>query len=205
MDADDVSVPARIAKQVKFLLNNPKVIAVGGQCELIDRRGNSIGVKNFPTTHTKIYDALYQYNPIQHPSLMINKKLLGRHKITYHTEVLLAHDLEILFKLSKYGSLANLSEVILLYRIHSDSLSLRNPKDTFRHTLIVRKLAREMYGYKPSIYGLFIHAVQKMVMTILPSGIVYPLFRVLRMSRIKESVQLKWVYATTLIAGFFLK
>jgi len=203
MDADDISVPARLAKQVMFLQDNPKVIVVGGQCELIDREGNSIGMKNFPMEHCDIYDALYQYNPIQHPSLMINRKLLGKEKITYHSRVLLAHDLEILFKLAQYGELANLSDTILLYRIHSDSLSLRNPKETFRHTLAVRKMARQDYGYKPSLRGFLVHNLQKMVMMIVPSVVVYPLFRLLRMGRVKQSVQIKWAYVTAVVAGIF--
>jgi len=201
MDADDISAPDRLERQVEFLQDHPKVIIVGGQCELIDRDGNSIGMKNFPTSHREIYDALYQYNPIQHPSLMINRKLLGKENITYHTKVLLAHDLEILFKLAQYGRLANLSETVLLYRIHGDSLSLRNPKETFRHTLAVRKMAKQEYGYRPSVKGIVVHNLQKMVMMILPSVVVYPLFRLLRMGRVKQSVQIKWAYVTAAITG----
>lgn len=186
MDADDISMPDRLEKQARFLENNPKVIVVGGQCELIDKAGKSIGLKAFPTSHKAIYQSLYQYNPIQHPSLMINTRLLGKQKITYHTEVLLAHDLEILFKLSQYGKLANLPDIILKYRIHSDSLSLKHPKDTFKHTLKVRQIAREIYGYIPSKWGILVHNLQKMVMTILPSIVVYPLFRMIRMRKITE-------------------
>lgn len=190
MDSDDISVPTRIAKQVKFLQENPNVIVVGGQCELIDREGNSIGMKTFPTNHSEIYDALYQYNPIQHPSLMINRRLLGKYKIKYHTKVLLAHDLEILYKLSQYGELANLPDTLLLYRIHSDSLSLKNPKETFKHTLAVRKLARAEYGYVPSFAGSVVHNLQKVVLTILPSAIIYPLFRMIRMRHIVKSIKI---------------
>ena len=200
MDSDDIAMPHRLAKQVRFLQVYPEVIVVGGQCELIDREGNSIGMKNFPTKHDDIYGALYQYNPIQHPSMMINTKLLGKHKITYHTEVLLAHDLEILFKLSQYGKLANLDSVILKYRIHSDSLSLKQPKKTFKHTLIVRELAREKYGYAASKKGLFVHALQKMLMYILPSFVVYPLFRMIRMRQVMQ-FKMKLAYTAAAIVG----
>lgn len=200
MDSDDVAMPERLVKQVKFLQDHSDVIVVGGQCELIDREGNSIGMKIFPTKHKDIYEALYQYNPIQHPSLMINTKLLGKHKITYHTEVLLAHDLEILFKLAQYGKLANLDEVVLKYRIHSDSLSLKHPKETFKHTLKVRQLAREKYGYIPSKRAKIVHTMQKMIMAIIPSMVVYPLFRMIRMRRVME-FKMKLAYATAVITG----
>ncbi|MBP9702681.1 glycosyltransferase family 2 protein [Candidatus Woesebacteria bacterium] len=200
MDSDDIAMPDRLMEQVKFLLDNTDVIVVGGQCELIDREGNTIGMKNFPTKHEGIYDALYQYNPIQHPSLMINTKLLGKHKITYHTDVLLAHDLEIVFKLAQYGRLANLDSTVLKYRIHNDSLSLKQPKETFKHTLVVREMARHKYGYVPSKRGVVTHIMQKMLMRVLPSFVVYPLFRIIRMRQVVE-FKMRLAYAATAIVG----
>lgn len=187
MDADDIAVSTRIEKQVKFLQHNPKIVAVGGQCKLIDKNGKALGMKNFPISHQEIYHALNQYNPIQHPALMINKKLLGKQRIVYHNDVLLAHDLEILYFLSQFGELANLPDTVLQYRIHNDSLSLRNPKETFRHTLLVRSRGVKIYGYKPTVRGLIVNTVQKVVVTLLPSEIIYPLFRLLRMKSVKEA------------------
>lgn len=204
MDSDDIAFPDRLARQVSYLQKHKKVIVVGGQCELIDREGYSIGMKNFPISHTEIYDALYQINPIQHPSLMINTKLLGKEKITYHTDVLLAHDLEILFKLAQYGKLANLEDVILKYRIHSDSLSLKHPKETFKHTLMVRQLAREKYGYAPSKRGMIVHFMQRIIMSVLPSIVVYPLFRMIRMRTVME-FKMKLAYATAAIVGMITR
>lgn len=202
MDADDISMPDRIEQQVKFLQTHKRVVAVGGQCELIDRAGERIGTKNFPTSHRAIYESLYMFNPIQHPSLMVNTKLLKGNKIIYHTKVLLAHDLEILFHLAQYGELANLDEVVLQYRIHGDSLSLKDPKATFAHTVAVRKIARAMYGYKPSKKGWIVHALQRAVMSLLPSVLVYPLFRVLRMKKLVE-VKAQLAYLSAMVVGVF--
>ena len=47
MDADDISFSDRIEKELKFLLNNPSVVAVGGQCIIIDEYNHSIGKKTF--------------------------------------------------------------------------------------------------------------------------------------------------------------
>ena len=186
MDADDIALPDRLAKQVEYLLNNPSVIAVGGQCQLIDRKGKVTGEKSFPLTYTQIYRALYQYNPIQHPTIMINTKLLGDKRIQYHSDVVLAHDLELLFFLSQYGKLANLADVVLKYRIHTDSLSLRNPKMTFRDTMEVRKRAVKVFGYKPDMTGRVMDMVQRMIIMILPSVIIYPLFHIIRMRQVGD-------------------
>lgn len=200
MDADDISIADRLQKQVDFLQRHSDVIAVGGQCELIDKTGQSIGIKSFAQDHEQIYNNLYQYNPIQHPSLMINTELLGKQKITYHTEVLLAHDLEVLFKLTQYGRLANMPSVVLKYRIRHDSLSLKHPKETFRHTLAVRKMAKKMYGYVPTVKGMIIHNLQKVVMFLLPSFVVYPLFRLIRMRKLVE-VRSQLSYGVVMLVG----
>lgn len=202
MDADDIAMPDRLMRQVNFLQKHPKVVAVGGQCELIDRDGNSTGVKNFPLNHKEIYNSLYMYNPIQHPCLMINTKLAKGDNITYHTAVLLAHDLEILFRLSQCGELANLDETVLKYRIHGDSLSLKNPKATFAHTVTVRTLARKEYGYTPSIAAWVVHGLQISVMMLLPNALVYPLFRMLRVKKLAD-VKAQLSYATAVIATVF--
>jgi len=184
MDADDIAMSDRFEKQVDFLQSNPKVIAVGGQCELIDSKGKNIGEKSFPLTNNEIYSALYQYNPVQHPTVMVNTKLLGKHKLVYHSDVVLAHDLELLFFLAQYGELANLPDTILKYRIHNDSLSLRNPKKTFRDTIEVRSRAVKMYGYVPTMRGQMMGLLQQMIVSMLPSVIIYPLFHLIRMRQV---------------------
>ncbi len=186
MDADDIASRDRFEKQVDFLLSNPKVIAVGGQCELIDSKGKSIGEKSFPLTHVQIYSALYQYNPVQHPTIMVNTKLLGKHKLVYHSDVVLAHDLELLFFLAQYGELANLPDTILKYRIHNDSLSLRNPKKTFHDTVEVRSRAVKIYGYVPTMRGQLMGLIQQMIVSMLPSVIIYPLFHLIRMRQVGD-------------------
>lgn len=183
MDADDISLPDRIEKQIKFLLRNADIAIVGGQCILIDENGEVIGKKNFPTNHQEIYDALFSINPIQHPSCMINTGLLPRKALYYHNHSLLAHDLELVFKIAQYGKLANLPNIILYYRQHHNSLSLRDPKMTFRATLRVRQRAVQYFGYRPTLKGRLIHSVQTVVVNLLPAKSIYPLFRILHLKQ----------------------
>lgn len=152
MDADDIAYPARIEKQVNFFERNPNVILLGGQCQLINENGQIIGRKKFPLKHKEIYNSLFRMNPIQHPSCMINTHLIHRNIIVYHNHFVLAHDLELIFDLTRYGKLANLGGNILYYRQHPDSLSLKDPKETFRATIKIRRKAVKYYGYKPTLW-----------------------------------------------------
>ncbi|MCD6225910.1 glycosyltransferase [bacterium] len=188
MDADDVAFADRIEKQVRFLQNHPQVIAVGGQCQLIDEKGEIIGTKEFPLTNKKIYESLFMFNPIQHPTIMINRKLLPNGLIFYQNGSVLAHDYELIFQLAQYGRLANLKDYVLFYRQHRNSLSLRDPKKTFKHTLQVRYKAVREYGYKPSLKGLAANLAQIVIIALLPSKLIYPLFRLLRVRRKKATL-----------------
>lgn len=181
MDADDIAIPTRIERQVEFLLSNPEIVIVGSKCLLINENGKIIGEKNYPLTHDAIYNSLFTMNPIQHPTCMINRDLLPRQQIRYHNHSLLAHDLELIFEIAQYGKLANLNEPLLLYRQRENSLSLKNPKATFKATVQVRMKALKRYKYKPNAKSWLIHSAQNFTVALLPSKAVYPIFKFARM------------------------
>lgn len=191
LDADDVAMPERIYKQVKFLETHPDVVMVGSNCELIDMRGMKLADKFYPTTHKAIYEALFTMNPLLHPASMINRQLLPRKTFTYHNHSILAHDLELIFELSQYGKLANLPEALISYRQHRDSLSHLNPKRTFKATIAIRHKALGAYGYKPTIKGWLVHGLQILAVTALPEGAVYPLFNLWRLKSLPISMWLE--------------
>ena len=180
MDADDVAIHDRIEKQLRFLLNNPEVVVIGGQCILIDKEGRVVGSKSFPTDDSRIYSSLFAMNPIQHPTCMINRELIPNKNIYYKNHSLLAHDLELIFELAQYGRLSNLEEVVLLYRQYQDSLSLRDVKATFKATCEVRKRVVKRYGYKPDIKGKISNFAQTIIVGLAPKKVIYPLFSMVR-------------------------
>jgi glycosyltransferase involved in cell wall biosynthesis len=177
MDADDIAFPDRLEKELDFLLNHPEVVIVGGQCLLIDEAGEIFGEKRFPLEHAAIYRSLFKMNPIQHPTCLINCRLLPEGRVFYHNHSILAHDLELIFELAQFGRLANLSEPILYYRQIPTSLSLRNPKETFRATFAIRHKALRAYQYRPTLSGWLCHLTQFLTVALLPQKLIYPLFK----------------------------
>lgn len=180
MDADDVMLPKRLEKQVNFLLKHPETVIVGGQCLIINEYGKVTGDKIFPTNHEDIYRMLFQSMPIQQPTFMVNLARLPKRFHWYKAGQNTAEEVDLLFRLTKYGKYANLPEFVLKYRIHTNNLSLKNPKKTFSITYKTRKRAVSNYGYKPSLKAQTINLVQYLVIRLLPESIIYPLFSVWR-------------------------
>lgn len=184
MDADDVSTPERIEKQVAFLKSHPEVVLVGGQAVLIDDYRMKIGDKKYPLTHKEINNTLFTVNPILHPSCMINMKVVSKDKLVYQNHSVLAHDYELIFQLMQFGETANLPDTVIRYRQHRNSLSLHNPKETFWATCDIRRKAVSIYGFRPSLKSWLTHYLQILAVTILPSDLIYPVFLTLRTGRV---------------------
>jgi glycosyltransferase involved in cell wall biosynthesis len=179
MDADDSSYPDRFEKQVKFLLENPDVVALGGQVRLMDEKGKIFGVKTFPTDSNKLYIRLYTGVPIQHPTLMINKTKLPA-DFGWYGGWKKAQDLYLFFQLVKYGKLANLDDFVLDYRFYSDSNSLKSPKDTYHITKQIRAEAKSKFGYKPTFSSKLIELGQDILVYILPDFLIRSFFKLIR-------------------------
>jgi len=176
MDADDLMHPERIAKQLKFLKENPDVVIVGSQCVLIDQNGQKIGEKKFPTKNNDIVKMIFRSIPIQQPSMMINRSLLPKDFIAYDQNKNTAEEVELLFKLFKYGKAANLADFLHFYRLHGKNTSLKDPKKTFYLTF----LTRLKYAYKVNVLDLFFNFLQLTVIFILPKKLIFPLYSLWR-------------------------
>lgn len=180
MDADDISLPGRLEKQIKYLLTHPNIVILGGQCKTIDVNDKTIGHKLFPVTDKNIRDALYYENPIQHPTVIFNRNLIPKNFAWYNTNLPPAEDYDLFFRLAKFGKLHNLNSFVLKYRQYIGSETFKNPLNTFNVTLKVRKLARTKYGYVPSFKSNLIHRIQEITIKLLPSFMIYPVYLLVR-------------------------
>lgn len=180
MDGDDIANPKRIEKQVKFLNDHKNVVAVGGQCELIDAYGETFGTKDFPLTNLKIRKMIFSSVPIQQPTLMVARMRLPENFVWYDENYSSAEELELLFKLFKLGEVRNLNEYLLKYRIHKGNTSLKNPKKTFFLTLKTRLLAISKYGYRPTFGGVVATVAQTILVIMIPNSWIYPIYSMLR-------------------------
>lgn len=180
MDADDVALPMRIEKQIDFLVKNKTVVAVGGQCELINTEGTRIGYKRFPLLDSEVRKIIFSHVPLQQPTLLVNKSLLPSGFVWYDENYSSAEELELIFKLFRYGKVVNLNDVVLKYRMHSHNTSLVNPKKTFYLTLKTRLIAILKYGYVPSLKGILTTIAETLFILVAPTALIYPVYSYVR-------------------------
>jgi glycosyltransferase involved in cell wall biosynthesis len=73
MDADDISTPDRLERQVGFLTANPEISVLGGAAEFVSASGHRIGLCRRPESHEEIAARMYWEIPFIHPSVMVRK------------------------------------------------------------------------------------------------------------------------------------
>lgn len=120
MDADDISMPERIAHQVRYMEEHPEIDVLGTWTELI---GNSTGVVTPPCNHDQICSCLLFQNIIAHPSVMLRASTCD---YRYDESLSAGQDYELWSRLIWNKRFAILPEVLLQYRIHPNQTKFRH-------------------------------------------------------------------------------
>jgi glycosyltransferase involved in cell wall biosynthesis len=125
MDADDICLPERLAKQITFLRSHTEYVAVGARVELIDPEDLPICEAIDCYSHEEIETALLSEAgqlSIAHPTSVIRRAALLQIG-GYSSKYVHAEDRDLFLRLAEIGKLANLHEVLLRYRQHLKSTS----------------------------------------------------------------------------------
>ncbi len=118
MDAEDISAPERLKKQLLFLKNNPQVAAVGTQCYFIGRNDKRLGKSKFPVENQNIYQSPLHGISMQFETVMINKTILPKDVLRFHTKKNPFIYSDVFLKVLPYGKFANLSNFLHYHRNH---------------------------------------------------------------------------------------
>ena len=120
MDADDISIPVRLQKQMDFLNQNPAVAMVASHIVQINEDGEETGywADDMQTNDfLNIYSTLAKTNCIAHPSVMIRKSIAEIY--LYKTSQKGSEDWDLWMRMAADGlRIEKINEVLLKYRIH---------------------------------------------------------------------------------------
>lgn len=146
MDADDVSLPDRLARQVSALAARPEVVCIGGGFDVIDAKHRLLNRVMPPCEHAAILAmALLGRSPICGSNAMFRRREVL--EIGGYDEAAgLVEDLDLWLRLGEIGHLANLPDVISRVRFHDASQSATQQERQLDAIHEVVNRARERRG-----------------------------------------------------------
>ncbi|MDN4504246.1 glycosyltransferase [Alteromonadaceae bacterium BrNp21-10] len=128
MDADDISSPLRLEKQLLFFNSNPNVALCCLSLTKIDSNGVKIGENTVSNTYFICKEELLFGNPIAHPTVMLNTAVIPKDKIYYDKKYIHAEDFELWCRIIKEHKAVKIEQSLFKYRVHAKSVSSLNMK-----------------------------------------------------------------------------
>ena len=125
MDADDISLPDRLERQMEYLGKNHYDL-IGGITEMINENGSLLySIKSVPTDPKKINKALRYSQCIAHPTWLGRKEVFEKNAGYRHMPLCEDYDFTLRAVLNGFV-ISNLNEPVLKYRMTSNSISRSN-------------------------------------------------------------------------------
>jgi len=123
-DADDVSLPTRLERQVVFLEQNPRVVLLSSNCGWLENDRPVPGRQSDrPMTDAAIRWVMLLGNAFSHSALTMRRETLVEHDLRFDETMICAQDYDLWSRLIKYGLVASLQESLVLRRHHADAIT----------------------------------------------------------------------------------
>ncbi len=122
-DADDISMPTRLAEQVEFLDAHPEIVLVSGNIEQIDADGKKIGFLNRAAPSDWVRWYMLFYNHVSGHSQVMFRRAAALQVGGYNEERRYSQDYELWLKLLTLGEIAMLPRTWLQWRTHGANIS----------------------------------------------------------------------------------
>lgn len=145
MDADDISHPQRLEKQIKLIEDYD---IIGSNASLINDKGKIIGKVVLPKFNKEIEQSLLRYKPsLIHPSIMFNKKKvkLFQNNLVYNEDFMVAQDLDLWIRNLRSCRFYNIQENLIQLRKHPSNVSsVRSEEQLINSIIIVESFKRNL-------------------------------------------------------------
>jgi glycosyltransferase involved in cell wall biosynthesis len=137
LDADDVALPDRLARQRAFLDAHPDVGLLGTGAREVDAAGRDVALVTPPVEDAAIRRALIRRNPFIHSSMMMRRRVVEAAG-GYDARVPVAQDYDLWMRISRTTRLANLPEPLVVRRLLPARVSATRDDERLRAEARVR-------------------------------------------------------------------
>lgn len=127
MDADDLSYPDRITRQVTLLESRPELDVVSAAADFIDRKGAQVGFHPARCQGVKAARFMGLFGPpVVHAAVLTRADIMRRHRYLLAGNTLHTEDYELFTRMLLAGvTFSNIPEPLYAIRLRADSVSRR--------------------------------------------------------------------------------
>ncbi len=120
MDSDDMSLPARLQTQVRFMDGNPHIGLCGSWFATIGGTRRTVRPMTAPG---EVKSALLFNSPFAHPTMVMRREVMKKYNLHYSADFVHAEDYELWSRAANYTQMANVPKALLRYREHPSQVS----------------------------------------------------------------------------------
>jgi len=156
MDADDISAPDRLARQLRFMQEHPEIGICGSWYSGFSDTG-TLWEARLPENHPGLVAMMPFASPLAHGSVLMRRSVLTRFGLRYAPEAVHAEDYDLWERAAAVTRLANIPAMLYAYRVHPGQVSERFSAEQRRQSDRVRGRALARLGVACSAEQLRIH------------------------------------------------
>ncbi len=153
MDADDIALPERFARQLEHMERDARLGALGVQAKEIDAAGRKLpGHMAMPVGIDNVRAELECRQPIANPTAMFRTEAL-RAAGLYRPAFRYCEDYDLFLRLSEIADIDNLPDMLLLYRRSPGQMSVLNHGRQTRQAVYARLAHQERLAGRADPFG----------------------------------------------------
>jgi len=122
-DADDISLPQRLQRQIAYLDAHPGVGLLGSGSRWIDADGNIIRESRPPTEPARLQAIMLGSVPFLHGTFVFRRECLADLGGGYDERMPVAQDCDLFLRLSERWDVANLPDILYVHRRHGHTVT----------------------------------------------------------------------------------
>lgn len=150
MDSDDISLPERLKKQVKYMNAHPECGACGTWIRKFGTKTKGKVIK-YPD-NAKLLDFVIHGNLVANPSSMVRRTVIVANKIKYNPQYKYAEDYGFWIDVVKHNEIHNLQDVLLNYRWYDNNVSVTHKHAQIQCTERIRRdVLNSLFSLKDDI------------------------------------------------------
>ena len=148
MDADDLSLPPRLARQCAAMDADPELVLLGTGVRYVDEHDRPLHTRILPQDDASLRRTLERSVPFTHSAVVMRRSAFERAG-GYRAALRHAEDHDMWLRLAEHGRLGNLPEALVLYRIHSGQVMVSDPRGSALSSLLSVHSARVRRSGQP--------------------------------------------------------